>query len=137
MTHAEPIRFELALRVANGDIDALGHVNNVVYLQWVQDVAAAHWTHASTPEERETIAWVAVRHEIDYKAPGFGGEHLIARTWVAEWTTVTSERHTEIVRPSDGALLAKARTVWCAVDPSSQKPRRVGAEVKARFARNG
>lgn len=127
------MRFELPFRVARTDIDGLGHVNNVVYLQWVQDAAAAHWRHAATPAQHEEIVWVAVRHEIDYKAPGFAGDDLVARTWVQEWTAVTSERHTEIVRPADGALLAQSRTVWCAVDPATQRPRRVDAAVKERF----
>jgi len=133
MTAPEPTRFELTIEVSDGEIDELGHVNNVVYLQWVQDAAAGHWADAATAEQRAAIVWVAVRHEIDYKAPAFSGDRVIARTWVPEWTGVTSERHTEIVRASDGALLARAKTVWCAVDPLSQKPMRVGDEVKRRF----
>ncbi len=121
--------------MATADIDDLGHVNNVVYLQWVQDAAAAHWMHAATAEQRASVVWVAVRHEIDYKSPAFAGEELVARTWVQEWTGVTSERHTEIVRPADGALLARARTVWCALDPGSQRPRRVEPAVRERFVR--
>lgn len=133
MPIAQPTRYERTLTVRAADIDVRGHVNNVVYLQWVQDVASAHWAHASTPGQREAIGWVAVRHEIDYKAPAFEGEELVARTWVEEWTGVTSDRHTEIVRAADGALLAKARTVWCAVDPESGRPRRVDRAVKERF----
>jgi acyl-CoA thioester hydrolase len=128
-----PARFERAFEVEVTDIDGLGHVNNLVYLRWVQDVAAAHWRFAATPEQLDEVVWVAVRHEIDYKAPAFAREKILARTWVEEWTGVTSDRHTEIVRPSDGKLLAKARTLWCAVDPGSLRPKRVDPEVRARF----
>lgn len=128
-----PARFERAFEVEVADIDGLGHVNNLVYLRWVQDVAAAHWRFAATPEQQDAVVWVAVRHEIDYKAPAFAREQIVARTWVEEWTGVTSDRHTEIVRPSDGKLLAKARTLWCAVDPESMRPKRVDPEVRALF----
>lgn len=124
-----PARFEHRVRVTDDDIDELGHVNNVVYLQWVQDVAAAHWTHAATDEQRAAVAWVAVRHEIDYKAPAFADDEVLVRTWVEAWTAVTSDRHTEIVRAADGTLLTKARTVWAALDPATRRPRRVGADV--------
>jgi acyl-CoA thioester hydrolase len=133
MTTPAPARFDLAFTVRPADIDALGHVNNVVYLQWVQDVAAAHWQYASTPEMRASVRWVAVRHEIDYKAPAFENDGVVATTWVEAWTAVTSERHTEIARPADGKLLARARTVWCAVDAETQRPVRVDAGVRERF----
>ena len=129
----EPARFERTFVVADRDIDALGHVNNVVYLQWVQDVAVSHWEHAATPEQRRQTAWVAIRHEIDYKAPAFARDEVVAQTWVEKWTGATSERHTEIMRPADGKLLARARSVWCAVDPTSQRPRRVDTGLRERF----
>ena len=133
MSTPHPARFERTFSVRADDIDSLGHVNNVVYVQWVQDVAAAHWKEAATPEQLEATVWVAVRHEIDYKAPAFAGDEVLARTWVAEWTGATSDRHTEIVRPADGKVLARARTVWCAVDPETQRPRRVDASLRERF----
>ena len=133
MSSPHPARFERRFTVREQDIDALGHVNNVVYLQWIQDVAAAHWAHAATSEQFEETVWVAVRHEIDYKAPAFAGEEVLARTWVEEWTGATSDRRTEIVRPVDDKLLARARTVWCALDPATQRPRRVDGGLRARF----
>jgi acyl-CoA thioester hydrolase len=124
---------EIRVTASDADIDRLGHVNNVIYLQWVQDAAERHWRHVATPAEQEETLWVAVRHEIDYEAPAFCGDELVVRTWVERWTGVTSERHTDVVRPSDGKLLARARTVWCAVDAESQRPCRVTADLKRRF----
>ena len=119
--------------VEHCDIDELDHVNNVVYLRWVQEVAAAHWHNAATSEQIVDILWVAIRHEIDYEAPAFLGNQIIARTWVETWTRATSERHTEIVRQSDGTVLARARTIWAAIDPESQRPRRLDKGVPKRF----
>ena len=129
----EPARFEVTFSVSPDDIDHLGHVNNLVYLRWVQDAAAAHWRSATDREQRATIEWVAVRHEIDYQAPAHAGDRIAVRTWVEAWTAVTSDRHTEVHRVADGTLLARARTVWCAVDPVSLKPRRLDRALLANF----
>ncbi len=131
---APPERFELALRVEPSDIDVLGHVNNVVYLRWVQDVAIAHWQSAATPAQQAALVWVVVRHEIDYKSPALPGDALIARTWVGVASRRTFERHTEIVRASDQRLLARARTLWFPLDPRHGRPAVVGDDVRARFS---
>ena len=73
------------------------------------------------------------RREIDYEAPAFASEEVVARTWVEGWTGATSERHTEILRPADGKLLARAVTVWCAVDTTSRRPRRVDPGLRERL----
>jgi acyl-CoA thioester hydrolase len=134
---APPERFERRSTVEEADIDELGHVNNVVYVRWIQDVAAAHWRAAATPEQRDAVVWVAVRHEIDYEAPAFPGEEVVARTWVEAWTGATSERRTEIVRDTDGKVLARGRTIWCALDARTRRPCRVGADVRGRFVEGG
>lgn len=126
--------FELALAVAPADIDELGHVNNVAYLRWVQEAAAAHWKAAAPAADQEKLRWVVVRHEIDYLRPAFLGEEIIARTWVGAATRLKFERFTELLRASDGAVLAKARTVWCPVDSRTGKPAAVSAGVRARFS---
>ena len=126
--------FEMAVVVEPGDIDVLGHVNNVTYLRWVQDVAVAHWTAFAPAADQAKLVWVVLRHEIDYKHPARLGDQVIARTWVGNATRVRFERHTELLRASDRALLAKALTVWCPIDPSTGKPASVSAEVRARFS---
>jgi acyl-CoA thioester hydrolase len=130
----EPERFELPIAVRPEDIDELGHVNNVVYLRWVQELAVAHWTAAATAEQQATLAWVAVRHEIDYKRPAMPGDVLVGRTWVGEADARTFERHSEIVRVADGRLLAKARTLWCPIARATGKPTAVDPAVRARFS---
>src|SRR5688500_20376886 len=76
--------FELAITVQPMDIDGQGHVNNVVYLRWMQEAAEAHWDAKATAELKTRVNWVVTRHEVDYKAPAFAGERLVARTWVGE-----------------------------------------------------
>lgn len=134
--HPDPSteRFDLPLTVAPEDIDELGHVNNVVYLRWVQEVAVAHWRAAATPVQRSEVVWVVVRHEIDYKHAAKLDDAIVARTWVGTATAQTFERHTEILRARDGRLLARARTLWCPVGIKSGRPIRVGADIRERFS---
>jgi len=125
------MRFSHSFVVAADDIDELGHVNNVAYLQWVQDIAVAHWFDAATEEMRARYSWVVVRHEIDYKKPAFENEEITAATWVGEWTSATCERFTEICRGDD--LLVKGRTVWCMLDRQTMKPGRIDISLKNSF----
>jgi acyl-CoA thioester hydrolase len=122
--------FELAITVQPEHIDAQGHVNNVVYLRWMQDAATAHWEAVAPAEHKAKVSWVVTRHEIDYKAPAFVGEQLIARTWVGEPSGATWERFIEIRRPGDDRLLARGRSIYAALDRATGKPRRVDAELR-------
>jgi acyl-CoA thioester hydrolase len=123
--------FEIEVRIRPEDIDEPGHVNNVVYLRWIQDVAVAHWKVLSTPEDRENLVWVVTRHEIDYKRPAMPEDSIIARTWVGPATRFRFERHTEIRRTRDGAILARARTEWCPIDRSTGRPAIVSPRVRS------
>ena len=117
------MKFSHSFCVLAEDIDEQGHVNNVAYLRWIQDVAVAHWFHATTNEQQARFAWVVVRHEIDYKKQAFENEDITATTWVGEWSKVTCERFTEISRGND--LLVRGRTVWCMLDRITKRPARI------------
>jgi acyl-CoA thioester hydrolase len=123
--------FEQRLRVVAADLDEQNHVNNVVYVRWVQDIATAHWRALATPELRAELAWVARRHEIDYLAPALLDDDLLVHTRVGHAEGLLFERHTEISRLADGRALARSRTLWIPVDARTGRPRRVGAEVRA------
>jgi acyl-CoA thioester hydrolase len=129
-----PEMFQLVVRVGEADIDALGHVNNVVYLKWVQDVAAAHWRALAPEEEQSGLVWVVTRHEIDYKSAAVLGDEVAVRTWVGVAEGLRFDRHTEVLRKSDGKLLARARTVWCPIDATTGRPRRVSPTVRELFS---
>ena len=126
--------FEMAVPVLAGDIDEQNHVNNTVYLRWVQDVAVAHWRAIASSDAQETIGWVVLRHEIDYKAPAALGDEIVLRTWVGKATRLTFERFTEIRRKRDRQVLSTARTLWCPINTQTGRPVRVPAEVRALFS---
>ena len=126
--------YELVISVVPDDIDGQQHVNNTVYLRWVQDVATAHWEAIASNETQDSIGWVVLRHEIDYKAPAFLGDEILLRTWVGTASRLKFERHTEIRRHSDDELLAQTRTIWVPINTATGRPTRVSEDVRARFS---
>ena len=134
MSHVTNLPFELAVTVEPADIDRQNHVNNTVYVRWIQEVATAHWQARAPAEVRDAIGWVVLRHEIDYKSPAGLGDEIVLRTWVGKATRITFERFTEIRRASDSELLSQARTIWVPINPETGKPTRVPPEVRTRFS---
>lgn len=122
-------RFEHRIQVTASDIDELGHVNNVVYVRYVQEVAEAHWRVLADEVLREKYLWVVLRHEIDYKNPAFVNEVIKATTWVGEHNGARSERFVTLVSETSGNLLVEAKTVWCMLDAKSMRPVRINDEV--------
>ncbi len=129
------IPFEITRLAQSDDIDMMGHVNNIVYLRWAQEVAIIHWQAAASLEDQTATGWVVMRHEIDYKAPAFLGEEILVQTWVGIATGLTFERHTKMLRANDQKLLAQARTLWCPINLQSGRPMRVGAKLRAQFSK--
>ena len=131
---APPHAFEIAIAVEPSDIDELGHVNNVAYVRWVQAAAVAHWKAAAPAVDQAKVVWVVLRHEIDYAQPAYLGDEVVARTWVGPASRIRFERFVELLRVSDGARLAKSRTVWCPLDAETRRPATVSREVRAMFS---
>jgi len=116
------------------DIDDNGHVNNVVYLSWAQDLAIAHWNRRALAADQDAFAWVALRHEIDYRRALLPGETATGRTWVSDIAEGPRfERFVRIDGPN-GAMCAQIRTVWVLIEKGSGRPRRVPPEMVALFA---
>jgi acyl-CoA thioester hydrolase len=134
MSHVTNLPFELTVAVQPADIDRQNHVNNTVYLRWVQEVATAHWQAHAPADARDAIGWVVLRHEIDYKSPAGLGDEIVLRTWVGKATRVTFERFVEVRRKAGQQLLAEARTLWVPINPATAKPTRVPQEVRDRFS---
>lgn len=126
--------FEIPIVVRPDDIDDMDHVNNVVYLRWVQDVALAHWTARATPRLRAEYGWVATRHELDYKRAAVLGDDITARTWIGTVDSRRFERFTEIVRSVDGVILARGRTLWCLLSRDTGRITRIPDDLRACFA---
>jgi acyl-CoA thioester hydrolase len=129
-----PRTFEMIVSVLPGDIDEQNHVNNTVYLRWVQDVATAHWKSLASAESQAAIGWIVLRHEIDYKLPASVGDEIVLRTWVGKASRLKFERFTEVRRKINNQVLAQARTLWVPIDVRTGKPTRVSADVRARFS---
>lgn len=110
-------------------IDAMKHVNNVVYLQWAQDVAYAHWVSKAPSDIQERYKWVVLKHEIEYKSPAFLGDELLAKTWVHDYHGVKSTRIVQIIRTKDSRLLAEAKTLWCLLNAANNRPTRIAEEI--------
>ena len=125
--------FELAFTARAEHIDQLGHVNNAVWVQWIEQVAVAHWDAVASPEHRESYFWVIVRHEIDYLRPAVEGDRVVGRTWVGESPKGAKfDRHMEFTG-NDGRLCVRARTFWAIIDKAAGRPIRVPPEVVAPF----
>ncbi len=131
-TEAEP--FEIEVKILPGDVDGMGHVNNIVYVRWVQEVALAHWFAFAPADAQAAMTWVVLRHEIDYLHAARPGDRVLARTWIGQAQALRYERFTQIVR-GDGTVLARGRTLWCPVDLATGRPRRVPPGVRAAFSR--
>jgi acyl-CoA thioester hydrolase len=125
-------KFKHPLQISSVDIDNLEHVNNVVYLRWVQETAEAHWESLTSIQQRIEMAWVVIRHEIDYYQAAKLHDHPYALTWVESSEGVKSIRIVEIFNHL-GKRLAKAKTTWCLIDGISQRPKRISDEIKTLF----
>jgi acyl-CoA thioester hydrolase len=125
--------FELALEATTEHIDELGHVNNAVWVQWIQEVAVAHWTSLARAQDKDSYYWVVVRHEIDYLRAAHAGDVLVARTWVGDKPSgARFERFVEFTG-ADGKLWVRSRTQWAIIDKALNRPIRVPAKVIAPF----
>lgn len=126
-------RYEQEITIRKEDIDEQGHVNNVVYLRWVQDVAAAHWNSLATEEMKREHAWVVSRHEIDYLKPSFFESRLKAQTWVGNSEGARSERYVEIIDIQTQKPVARVKTTWTLLDAKSKRPKRVEEQFISLF----
>lgn len=131
---ADRTSFNLPVQAEAADIDELGHVNNAVYVRWIQDVATAHWQALARPDDIARHIWVVTRHEIDYRRATLVGEMLILTTWVGTPKGARFDRFVEITG-ADGSIRANALTVWAIIDRASGRVVRVPADVAAPFLR--
>ncbi len=119
--------FEQKHTVSIEDIDKYNHVNNVVYVQWMQNIADAHWKELSKNAENIDYVWFIVRHEIDYKNQAVLNDEIILKTWVGKTAGIKSVRHFEMYK--EETLLVKSQTTFCLLDATTKKPKRITKEV--------
>lgn len=117
-------------------IDELGHVNNTVWVGWVQELATAHWDASARAEDHAQFFWVVIRHEIDYRGNIAASESVTGETWIPDPPKgAKSDRLVEF-RNDDGKVLVSARTTWAMLDKQTQRLVRVRPDVIAPFVAN-
>jgi acyl-CoA thioester hydrolase len=128
-------RYSYTFSIPAEAIDENGHVNNVHYVQWMQDVAVRHYAALGgvPPLQALGATWVVRSHTIEYLAPAFAGEELEVRTWVANLRPVRSLRRYEFIRRSDGKLLVRGETDWVLVDAKTGRPLAIPAQIAGLF----
>ncbi len=125
--------FEKQLTVTPSHLDDLNHVNNVQYVQWIQDVAKEHWQILASPALQEKYVWVVLEHHITYKNAAILGDVIQIKTYVSKTEGVTSIREVEMYHIKTRKLIVKATTNWCLLDVATKKPTRIPEEIKTIF----
>ena len=125
--------FELAFEALPEHIDELGHVNNAVWVQWIQHIAVAHWQSVADPAHDAAYFWVVTRHEIDYLRAAFEGDQLTGRTWVGDAPKGARFDRLMSFTGADGKDHVRARTTWAMIDKATGRPARVPREVVENF----
>ncbi|MCW4462838.1 acyl-CoA thioesterase [Sphingomonas sp. BT-65] len=126
-------RFTQSITAGPGDIDELGHVNNAVWVRWIQDVAVAHWHAVAPAHHRDAYIWVVTRHEIDYRGNVSEGEMVTAETWVPDPPKgARFDRHMRFTG-ADGRVKVEAVSTWAMLDRATGRLVRVRDEVAAPF----
>lgn len=119
--------FETTRKVTSAEIDDLNHVNNTVYVKWMDEVAFEHWSKLTENYPLPEYVWVVLRHEIDYVKQALLGDVVTVKTWVGESKSFKSERFMEFYLGEK--LLVKAITVWGMLDAKTYKPVRITENV--------
>jgi acyl-CoA thioester hydrolase len=124
--------FRFEIEVTANDVDRNGHVNNVVYIQWMQDAAIAHARASGCTKASQAVGatWVVRTHHIEYLSPLFAGDRVTVITWPANFQRVRSTRKYKFVRAKDGAVIARAETDWVFVNAKTGRPQSIPEEVR-------
>lgn len=125
--------WEVPVQIQPEDIDQLGHVNNVVYLRYAQEVAISHWSAIATKEQLATNIWVVGRHEIDYRKPILPGQEVHGLTWVQHPEGMRFYRSVWLVSPDKKTIFAQVKTTWLLLNPETGRPKRIDEKLLKAF----
>jgi acyl-CoA thioester hydrolase len=126
-------RHTLTFTAGPEHIDELGHVNNAVWVNWIQDIATAHWAAVASAEHQAAYVWVVTRHEIDYRGNISEGESVAAETFIPEPPTGARFDRRVDFRNGAGKVIVSAKTTWAIIDRASGRILRVPRDVAAPF----
>lgn len=125
--------YEMPITIHQNDIDENGHVNNISYLKWVQDIAITHWMSIATDAMKTDLIWVVSRHEIDYLKSAYLETKINAKTWVTEPDGAKSFRYVEIYNSETNTIIAKIKTTWYLLDAKTKRPKRIESDIVSVF----
>ena len=123
--------YEYPVNVLSEDIDFMGHVNNAVYLKWVQAAVIDYWQRVAPPEAVAQHLWVALKHEISYRRPAFLEDGIVAEV-IAESAQGARTFFSTLFKRGD-EVLAEVKSSWCCLDAATKRPARLAKDVLARF----
>tara|TARA_R110002012_G_scaffold42418_3_gene115380 strand:+ start:8816 stop:9205 length:390 start_codon:yes stop_codon:yes gene_type:complete len=119
--------------VVPNDLDDLNHVNNIRYVEWIQDISKKHWAQVTSREVQESMIWVVRNHNITYHKSAVLGNTINISTYIKNNNGPISTRIVEIKNNNTDELLVKAVTEWCLLDSKTFRPKRVPKEIQALF----
>ncbi len=125
--------YQKKITVQKEDLDELQHVNNVRYVQWIQDISKEHWNKAVPENMLNKVIWVVLNHNITYKGAALLGQVIHLSTHIAETRGATTVRVVEMRNCETKELLVHSKTSWCLLNPSTFRPMRISSEIKAMF----
>lgn len=125
--------FTLPFMAEAAHIDALGHVNNAVWVQWMEHLSVSHWRAHAPPAEVEASVWMVTRHEIDYRGNVKLGEAVTGTTWIDEPPRGARFNRRMLFRNADGRTVVEAKTTWAMLDATTHRLLRVPAHLAEHF----
>ena len=125
--------FEQIITVSKNDIDQLNHANNIKYVEWVNEVAAAHWNNNSNEVLRKNFFWVLISHKIDYKSECLVGQEVKIKTYVKVSEGFKSVRVVEFYNLNTHKIASVSETTWCLMNSQSRRPTKITDEIKMLF----
>ena len=135
MTAQAPSAHLYSIDIRPDDIDHMGHVNNAVYLKWVQAAVVHYWERVAPPEAVAQHLWVALKHEITYRRPAFLDDSVVASV-VAESAQGARAFFSTLIKRGE-EVLAEVKSSWCCLDAVTKRPARLAKDVIARFVPQG
>ncbi|WP_026753159.1 thioesterase family protein [Sediminibacter sp. Hel_I_10] len=126
--------YEKHIVVKQDDIDQRSHVNNVRYVEWVQDIAQEHWESKTDASILDSYYWIMLSHHIQYKAEAILGDVLRVKTFVTKAEGVRSTRQVEVYNKNTNKLLTTSETIWCLMSHKTNKPARITSDIKNLFS---
>ena len=123
--------FHYPIGIRPDDIDHMGHVNNSVYLKWVQDAVVKFWETVAPPEAVARHLWIALAHEIQYRRPTVLDDIVVADV-IAERVGGAKAMFTTVIKRGE-EVLAEVKSTWCCLDAVTKRPARLAVDIARRF----